>query len=301
MKELLNNKKYFFLKKENFFINHPICYLTLAGSYAYGTNNENSDIDIRGFFLDDKNELLTLENIKEEFIDSQTDTVIYSFRKFIKLLINCNPNILELLGTNNEHILLVNKIGSLIRDNYSLFLSKKAYDTFIGYASSQLKRLEKIDKITPIKNFLSLRNDYNVHIYEENEDLKININVNNVSLKPFISFIKDMDNCYKINHRNRKKDDSHLFKHAMHLIRLYLMGIDVLKEQKINTYRHKEHKLLLDIRQGKMTMEEIFHLQNDLQKEIDLAYKYTQLPEKVNLDKINKLILYVYNLSKNDF
>lgn len=301
MKELLNNKKYFFLKKENFFINHPICYLTLAGSYAYGINNKNSDIDIRGFFLDDKNELLTLENIKEEFIDSQTDTVIYSFRKFIKLLINCNPNILELLGTNNEHILLVNKIGSLIRDNYSLFLSKKAYDTFIGYASSQLKRLEKIDKITPIKNFLSLRNDYNVHIYEENEDLKININVNNVSLKPFISFIKDMDNCYKINHRNRKKDDSHLFKHAMHLIRLYLMGIDVLKEQKINTYRHKEHKLLLDIRQGKMTMEEIFHLQNDLQKEIDLAYKYTQLPEKVNLDKINKLILYVYNLSKNDF
>ena len=29
-------------------IRGTLCYLTVSGSYAYGTNNENSDLDIRG-------------------------------------------------------------------------------------------------------------------------------------------------------------------------------------------------------------------------------------------------------------
>ena len=43
-------------------------------------------------------------------------------------------------------------------------------------------------------------------------------------------------------------------------------------------------------------MEEIFELTDNLQKEIDLAYKYTILPNKPNYDKINQLMLQVYNL-----
>lgn len=32
----------------------------------------------------------------------------------------------------------------------------------------------------------------------------------------------------KIQHRNNKKDNAHLNKHAMHLVRLYLMCLDIL-------------------------------------------------------------------------
>jgi len=302
--------KYHFFN-DIFFINHSICYLTLAGSYAYGTNNENSDIDIRGFYLEDKNDFFTLNQIKEDYINENTDTVLYSFKKFIKLLINCNPNIIELLGTKKEHILFINDIGKELRNNYQLFLSKKAYNTFIGYATAQLQQLENALSLTNNKDeqilnsiqsmLLKESNQFNgeFNIYLDNE-LKCNISSNNISLKYLISFIKGLEanvnNFNKINNRNKKKDTLHLYKHAMHLIRLYLIGIDILKNQQINTYRYKEHKLLMDIRNGQLSMQEIFKLKDDLQLEINKAYQYSTLPNNPNYDKINNLMLNIYNL-----
>ena len=306
---LIDSNKYHFFN-DMFFINHPICYLTFSGSIAYGTNNENSDIDIRGFYLEDKNEFLTLNEIQEIYTDNNTDTILYSFKKFIKLLINCNPNIIELLGTNQEHILYSNHIGNLLKQNYNLFLSKKAYVTFIGYATSQLRRLENalsIDNkneqiLESIKSSLLIdSNKFNgeFDIYLDDDNLKCNINGNNISLKYLISFIKNLNttvnNFDKLNYRNNKKDTEHLYKHAMHLIRLYLMGIDILKNQKINTYRKDEHQLLMDIRNGKLTMQEIFNLKNELHKQIHAVYKDCTLPEYPDYDKINKLMLTIYN------
>ena len=245
---LIDSNKYHFLN-DIYFVNHPICYLVFSGSIAYGTNNKNSDIDIRGFYLDDINDFLTLNQIKEEYISNDTDTVLYSFKKFIKLLVNCNPNIIELLGVNKEHILFINDIGSLLKQNYKLFLSKKAYITFIEYAKSQLRKLENalstfnnkdqqiLDSIQSMLLKESNQFNGNFDIYLDDE-LKCNIKSNNISLKYLISFIKGLEtnvnNFNKINHRNRKKDELHLYKHAMHLIRLYLMGIDILKYQEIN-------------------------------------------------------------------
>lgn len=305
----INNLNQYHFLNDIFFIKHPICYLTLSGSIAYGTNNENSDIDIRGFYLEDKDEFFTLTQIKEEYINEDTDTVIYVFKKFIKLLINCNPNIIELLGTNKEHILYANDIGNKLRNNYQLFLSKKAYSTFIGYATAQLRRLENALSIINNKDEQMLNSIQSMLLKESNQfngnfniylddGLKCNINSNNISLKYLISFIKGLEtnvnNFDKINNRNKKKDAQHLYKHAMHLIRLYLMGIDILKNQQINTYRYKEHKLLMNIRNGKLSMQEIFNLKNDLQQEIDLAYKYCTLPDIPDYDKINNLMLDIY-------
>ena len=44
------------------------------------------------------------------------------------------------------------------------------------------------------------------------------------------SVVKDYD---KIGKRNRKKDDNHLNKHAMHLIRLFMMAVDILEKGEI--------------------------------------------------------------------
>jgi len=57
-------------------------------------------------------------------------------------------------------------------------------------------------------------------------------------------------NYSKLNHRNNKKDEPHLNKHAMHLIRLLITGTEVLEGKGINTYREKEREFLLDIRKG---------------------------------------------------
>ena len=38
-------------------IQGKLCYLTVSGSYAYGTNNESSDLDIRGIAVENRDAL----------------------------------------------------------------------------------------------------------------------------------------------------------------------------------------------------------------------------------------------------
>lgn len=140
IKEKLRSDEYGFLKTDRNLGNNIIL-LTLGGSYAYGTNNENSDLDIRGCSLNSKMQILTNENF-EQFVNEATDTTIYSFNKLVALLSNVNPNTIEMLGNKPEHYFYVSHIGQELLDNAHLFLSKRAVYSFGGYATAQLRRLD---------------------------------------------------------------------------------------------------------------------------------------------------------------
>lgn len=99
--ELISGKEYDFLR-ENERLKGKIVFLTLGGSYSYGTNIDTSDVDIRGCALNQSSDLLGLTHF-EQVVDTQTDTTVYSFNKLINLLINCNPNTIEMLGCKPEH------------------------------------------------------------------------------------------------------------------------------------------------------------------------------------------------------
>lgn len=104
MKRLTNNiierKEYDFLRT-NIHLGQNNILIGLGGSHAYGMNIQTkdyvSDIDIRGIAINSKEEIL-LNNDFEQVVDSETDTVIYSFNKIIELLSKMNPNTCEILG-----------------------------------------------------------------------------------------------------------------------------------------------------------------------------------------------------------
>ena len=125
----------------NTHLKNSLIIIGLGGSYAYGLNTSNSDLDIRGCALNSKEEILTYNDF-EQVIDSATDTTIYSFNKLIKLLTQCNPNCVEILALKPEHYLYVSPVGQDILDNKKMFLSSKASHTFGGYAHQQLHRLK---------------------------------------------------------------------------------------------------------------------------------------------------------------
>ena len=140
IRNLLVKEEYNFIHT-NPRLGQNIILLGLGGSYSYGTNNDSSDLDIRGITMNLKSDLLGLTEF-EQYVDDKTDTVIYSFNKMIKLLLECNPNTCEILGMRPEHYLHLSEIGQELLDNKRIFLSKRAARSFGGYADAQLRRLQ---------------------------------------------------------------------------------------------------------------------------------------------------------------
>lgn len=326
--ELLNSAEYAFLRT-NEHLGNNIIMLGIAGSYSYGTNNENSDIDIRGITLNRKSDLIGMTSF-EQYVDDNTDTCIYSFNKIINLLLNCNPNTIELLGLKQEHYLYLNDIGKELINNKKLFLSKRAIQSFGGYASAQLRRLQNALARDPypqeekekhiynsVKNAMNTFNDRyqefqegSLKIYidksnkmDMNKEIFIDANLKHYPLRDYKNVWAEMNNIVKdydrAGKRNNKKDDNHLNKHAMHLIRLFMMAIDILEKEEINTYRENEQKLLLSIRNGKYQnndgsfKNEFYEMIDDYEKRLDYAGKNTSLPDKPDMKAVEEFVISV--------
>lgn len=82
----------------------------------------------------------------------------------------------------------------------------------------------------------------------------------------------------------------------MHLIRLYMMCLDILEKGEINTYRDKEHDLLMDIRNGeyldenRQPVSEFYEMIDEYEKRLDYAKENTDLPDSPNYKKINEFV-----------
>lgn len=319
----LNSIEYEFLRKEKSLGNNIIL-LTTGGSHAYGTDVETSDLDIRGITLNSKEEILTMKCKDKPFEnrEDEKDVTIYFLKQIINLLTNANPNVLEILGTKEEHLFICTKEGKLLKDNANIFLSKRAYASFGGYAIQQLRRLQNalardsypqvekekhilgsIEKqmMTFLDRYKQVTNDeLNLYIDKSiregfEEEIFIDINLRHYPLRDLKGMYSEMSqvaNDYdKLNHRNSKKDELHLNKHAMHLIRLLITGTEILEGKGINTYREKERELLLDIRSSKYTYEQIFEMVDAYDKQFEYAKKNCNLPDTPDYEKIDELVM----------
>jgi predicted nucleotidyltransferase len=111
----------------------------LSGSHAYGTNTQESDIDIRGVFIAPPEVALCQDIEQIEFKDE--DKVYFEIKKFFSLLSKANPNVIEFLFTDKENIIHQNEFWNIIVDNKDLFITKNLIKSFHGFANSQLKRI----------------------------------------------------------------------------------------------------------------------------------------------------------------
>lgn len=328
IKQLVAGPDYEFLRIDPH-LKDRIMFLTLGGSHAYGTNNENSDVDIRGCAMNNASEIVGLSNF-EQFINTETDTTVYAFNKLIGLLLNCNPNTIEMLGCKPEHYIYMTDAGRQMIDNRKMFLSKRAVYSFGGYANQQLNRLEaalardRLDQaqkeehirrsmLNSVASFESRYTNFeagSIKLYtdvskREDMDREIfaDIHLEHFPARQFNSMMNDLHNVVgtyeKLNHRNHKKDDAHLNKHACHLVRLYLMCIDILEKEEIITYREADHDLLMSIRNGEYQNEdhtykpEFFELVDSLKTRLDYAKENTSLPAHPNMKDVEAFVMEV--------
>jgi uncharacterized protein len=136
-----------------------LVYVTLHGSQGYGLANEFSDVDMKGICIppnDVENNLFDkfeqAENspvIEDRFAwlknpkNPKLESTVYSFSKFCKLAANVNPNIIELLWSDEGDRFVFEKPMVKLFQNRDLFLSSKAKFTFSGYAFAQAAKIER--------------------------------------------------------------------------------------------------------------------------------------------------------------
>ena len=271
-------------------------------------------------------DILGLSNF-EQVVDELTDTTVYGFNKLIHLLINCNPNTIEILGCKPEHYFYLTDVGRELLTHRKLFLSQRAAFSFGGYATQQLRRLENAlahDRYPPEAKERHIMGSCNnamqtfpcryrtfspeqirLHIKELNgiPVIHADVDMKDMPLRHLISISNELTevckNYDKLNHRNLKKDAMHLNKHAMHLVRLYLMVLDIFEKEEIITYREKDHTLLMSIRNGAFQKEdhtfrsEFFDLVTELERRLEKAKAGTSLPVHPDLKRIKEFVMNV--------
>jgi predicted nucleotidyltransferase len=117
-------------------------FLTVVGSRAYGTYNDNtSDWDKAGVMIPGKEYFYGLDRFDQFSGYPEEDRTIYDIRKAVKLIADNNPNVLDLLAVPDRCILKTTPYWDIFRENSHLFISKRCRWTFAGYAASQINRL----------------------------------------------------------------------------------------------------------------------------------------------------------------
>lgn len=327
-KNVIRGSDYDFLRKNKHLGNH-ISMLCVSGSYGYGTNVETSDIDLRGFALPEKYDIM-LNRDFEQVTNTVTDTVIYSFNKIIHLLRGCNPNIIELLGLKPENYIKLDETAKRLIQYRGMFLSKVAVSTFGGYANQQLRRIvnksAKQVTQTDTENFIlqtikHTENEYrskygdaavdSIRLYVDkattdglDSEIYLDFAVKHIPLRDFNAFISDMNNIIRMYNKtggrnsNAMKHDK-LGKHMMHLVRLYYTCFDILEKGEIITCR-PERAELLAIRNGvylnanNEPIPEFMEFVNRLEQRLQYDKDNTCLPDKPNDKQIDDFKYWVY-------
>ena len=343
----------------NLDVEQSTIFLTIAGSKAYGTNTPESDVDIRGICIP-KNKTyyfgygLNVFEQKDKGWDD--DRVIYDLRKFIKLAADNNPNILELLYTDEQFWLKNTKIWDEIRNQRFEFLSKKSKHSFSGYAYAQLKRINShrnyllnppkekperknygltekkmlsSDSIGAIQwllsNFLQNSIEELSFLDSTKEDLRkvnyigliqSNLSHNlsedtwkiiqaNSGVSDEVIYAMMQEKAYSnaladwTSYENWKKsrnpkraalEEKYGFdcKHAMHLVRLMNMGIEILRDKTLTVFR-PEREELLAIRNGAWSYEQIVEYAQEAENTMNALYRTTTLPNSPNRVFLDKL------------
>lgn len=126
---------------------------TVVGSGVHGIAIAGTDDhDEMGVYIERPGTVLGLSEGRGDYISrtqpegvrsgpGDTDLVMYSLRKYLRLAAKGNPTALIPLYAPAGHVLACNELGAELRDARHWFLSQEAVERFLGYMHSQHERM----------------------------------------------------------------------------------------------------------------------------------------------------------------
>ncbi len=306
-----------------------IHYECIMGSFAYGCNDQDSsDFDLYGWAIPPKEDVFPHlrgeivgfgqpKNRFEQFATEKTvsdpsavggigrkyDISIYNIVKYFQLVMNNNPNMLDSLFVPENCVTHITQVGQMVREKRKIFLSKKAWHTFKGYAFSQMHKIDTKGHVG-MSDVVAFEKQHGIPKTTRLSDVVSELTQREMTSErlengTMLQRLSDQDlrtynSLYKLMVDNGKRSEGvkiHGFdlKFAYHVIRLLDECDQVLTTGDINLQRDKER--MKAIRRGDFTEEEIKDLFEQKQKYLEGVYNDSSLPWSPNENAIKELLL----------
>ena len=293
-----------------------------SGSHMFGTNTPDSDQDFVGIFMPPPEILFGLQEcelvtMNEESKDSEgrntseaVDRTFYNIKKFVKLALQNNPNIINVLFASPASVVFQTVEGAELLGYRCFFPHKGCYHRYVSYARSQKhKMLIKACNYEELQETLTeLEKEHHRYTrrltdaYQEgNEYLKISeessahFKVGDLLLdrKLVISdAIAKVSKRIKMAGNRTQLIAKYGFdtKFGSNLIMLLRQGVELLRTGKL-TLPLPYAQEIIDIKQGKLEAQKVLELATVLEKEAKEACTNSVLPSEPRTREVEILLI----------
>jgi uncharacterized protein len=290
-----------------------VIYETVHGSRAYGLATETSDTDWRGVFVPPPLSFTGYLEAPEQ-IEPSAERVLFDIRKFFRLAAASNPTVIEVLFTDPADHVTVSPEGTTLLGRRREFLSRLAGDSFGKYGLAQLHRIrthrrwllspppgkpERADYGLPSRSAISRDEQGAV------EAMIRDGRMSEVDLPSSFLDVLDRERRYRgalrewqqyeewTRRRNPVRAElerryGYDTKHAMHLIRLLRMAVEILSTGEVRVRRDDAAELLA-VRSGALSFDALIEQADALGSRLKAAADTSPLPARPDEARLNAL------------
>ncbi len=312
------------------FVLSNACYVTISGSHAYGVADTNvkttaPDMDVYGFCIPPKDYIFPMHrgeipgfgtpgptfqqwqqhHIKDEDAHGgrgqEWDLQVFNIVKFFELCRGNNPNMIDSLFTPENCVLHCTRIGQMVRDRRRLFLAKHAWNTFRGYAASQLHKMTSKETLGVAQEFRSYEDSLNIPhdtTFAEVEDEISRRKKEMASTSKLVHLTDQQLHGYHREFQGHVERSSRFeftkiknfdTKFGYHLVRLFDEVEQILLTHDIDLQRSRE--VLKAIRRGDWTIQQIKDYVDAKTPALEAAYVSCTLPDKPDEKALKELLV----------
>jgi len=287
-----------------------IHYLCQMGSVAYGCSSDDSDIDIYGFSIPNKNMIFPHldghiegfgkkpkkfdqwqeHHIKDNSSNKEYDITVYNIVKYFQLVMDNNPNMIDSLFVPRRCVLHSTQVGEHLRERRHQFLSKKAWHTFKGYAYAQLNKC----KNKKIHQYVELCKKLGFNVYMSLDEFDAYVyKWGRVSKPDQLMFHSLHANAFQNGSLSKRIEGivkyGYDVKFAYHIVRLLNEVEQILTEHDLDLERNREQ--LKAIRRGEWTLLEVETYFASKELALEKVYSESTLRYSANEDEIKQILM----------
>jgi predicted nucleotidyltransferase len=289
-----------------------VIFETVHGSHAYGLARAGSDLDLKGIVVGPSAWYTGFLPAPEQ-VEVSPDHVRFELRKFMRLAAASNPTVVEVLWTDPSLHRIVTPAGERLLAARAAFLSRQVERTFARYAIAQLKRIKThrgwlLEAPTP-----PTRAEFGLSDAPALPEGQLGaaqaladggLLGENAARPGFMELLrrekryrqarqkyKQYRTWVKTRNPARAALEARFgydTKHALHLVRLLRMALEITTTGEVRVTRDDREELLA-IRDGAWTYDELVERAEALMARVEQAAETSVLPERPDMPALNAL------------